>query len=166
MACGNNEVSGEALASQPSPLAHPGSASPVDPEPTVDPPTSKRMIQSAQVWTTEDPERPERLDVYITTSGAFEPAAEPDRYEFRGTGYRELAKAIFENDPKAEQPPPVRLGEKQYTHLVGHIERDGENEYLILNPEGPNTGLIRGSGVAGGEIRGWNPQQDNSDEQA
>lgn len=136
MACGNNEVSGEALASQPTPLSHPVA-----------------MIQTEQIWTStrnQDSAQPDRLDVWVSTAGVFEPSSRPDReWDFRGTGYRELAKAIFETAPRSERPPAVRLGEKQYTHLVGHVERRGSAEYLVLNPRGSNVGLVRGSGVAG-----------------
>jgi hypothetical protein len=146
MACGNNEVSGEALASQPTPLAHPTA-----------------MIQTPQIWTTkQNTADPDRLDVYVTTSGVFEPSSTPGRYDFRGTGHRELAKAIFETASRSDQPAAVRLGEKQYTHLVGRVERRGKTEFLVLNPRESNTGLIRGSGVAGAAVKGWNPSQDDA----
>lgn len=142
MACGNNDVSRDGLGSGPKDLTHP-----------------IPMLKSAEVWTTtKTGKNSDRLDVYVATRGVFDEGAKEGRFDFRGQGYRELAKAIVQGMEMADdQPTAVSVGEEQYSHFVGTIEQTPQGPVLVLNPKGENTGLMRGSGVAGAVVEGWHP---------
>jgi hypothetical protein len=103
MACGNNHVSRDQIASPPS-----------------GPP---QLIQSAEVWMTSNDGR--KVDIYTAKGGVFdETATDRTRFDYRDAGYRSLAEAIL-GLPDASQPERLarhQMRERNYAHWIGHID--------------------------------------------
>jgi hypothetical protein len=119
------------------------------------------LIQSAQIWMTEDPQRSRTINVYTDREGVFDPDAErPERFVHRESGYEALARAIIGVEKLREFEDQKTIGkERSYTHIKGRIEGSGPDTSILIDRLKEN--LVRASHVAGRiqPKEGWFPDK-------